>query len=117
MQRQLHSRRDLPPFWVTTAVQGPRLRARGENKVFAAFWRSLQHPWYMSGLCRRCKGRPGEQSKQWEGKVFAVVLMKDIFNVLSKTRGSEPVCAAEQRRSHRASKKTSAVRWQVQEYI
>lgn len=57
------------------------------------------------------------QSKQREAKLLAVGLMKDIFNILSKTRGSEPVCSAEQRRSHRGSKKASAVRWQIQEYV
>lgn len=57
------------------------------------------------------------ETVQMEGKLFAVVPPKNILNVLSKPRVSEPMCAAEQHRSHRASKKASAAHWQVQEYI
>lgn len=65
-QKQLHSRRDLPPFWVTVAVQGPQFWGHGENKLFEAFQGSPQCSQYTLGACRRCNGRTWKQCK-WRG--------------------------------------------------
>lgn len=72
-----------------------------------------RYSWVCAGIAT---GDPSD-AEQREGKLLAVAPMKNVFNVLSKTRSSEPACGAEQRRSHRGSKKNSAVRWQVQEYV
>lgn len=69
LQKQLHSRRDLPPFWVTVVVQGPQLWACGENKVFAGFWRSLQCPRYSWVCVGIATGDPRDAEQTEGGKI------------------------------------------------
>lgn len=66
-QRQLHSRGNLPPFWVPIAAQGAQLRAHGENKVFTAFQRSLQYFGVCAGIVT---GDPRDAEQTEGGEVF-----------------------------------------------